>query len=342
MARPPQNPLPVPASTRIDLAEKAWMAVVAGLFLLVVMPGFAQGQVARWLRPAMRSVGGVALFLGVVLLVIAFSQARKRKRAGVDAQSLAEGDSAMVFGHDASDIAPTVFAPAPAAYSHSASANDVPRAMTPGSSPARPVAADSPDWSDTELVQPAWADTEFASPAWADTEVIDNNKRAPAAMVAAAPVSAVQSTEWNAAVLSKLDQQGFTAVVRTMFAQAGFTSEILPGNAAAGTDLRLQSRNSPTARITRCQHMSNKPVGETALRTFFETTSAQQTGNGTFATNSLFTAEAVRFARANGIALLDGGALLRQIAKRTPEQQTALLSLALDQSAGSPNAHGIA
>ncbi len=350
------------------------MAVVAGLLLLVVMPGFAQGEMARWMRPAMRSVGGVALLVGIALLLMALAQARKRKGAGIDGQRLAQGDSSMIFGHHPSALEPVASAhdvnrdPVDANESAVAMARGAASAHAPSAHTgsvdlhadkgerrsagnAEPIHR-SGSKSERDLADsPAWADTEFASPAWADTEVLDHNNRAPAptaptapaaATAAAAPVSAAQDTQWDAAVLAKLDQQGFTAVVRAMFAQAGFTSEVLPGNAAAGVDLRLQSRENTTVRITRCKQISNKPVGETALREFFDTTTAQQTSNGTFATSSLFTAEAVRFARANGIALLDSGALLRQIAKRTPEQQAALLSLAQAPSAGSASVHGIA
>jgi hypothetical protein len=364
MARPPRNRSSTAPATRVDLTEKGWMAVVAGLFLLVVMPGFAQGEIARWLRPAMRSVGAVALLVGLVLLLLALSQARKRKRAAVDEQIWARGESGMGFGQHASVATPAVSASSrdvprhPAAEDETAVAVAVAvagaaeaeaeaeaeaastRAMLPNAMPVPATSAGSPGWADTELVHPDWPDTEFAAPAWADTELLDHDNPVAAPVVAAAPADAAQATPWNATVLAQLDQQGFTAVVRAMFAQAGFSSEILPGNPVAGIDLRLQSRDNPAARITRCKHMPSKPVGEAALQNFFLESSAQQSGSCTFVTSSLFTAEAVRFARANGIALLDGGALLRQIAKRSPEQQAALLSLAQDQSTGNANSHG--
>ena len=41
-----------------------------------------------------------------------------------------------------------------------------------------------------------------------------------------------------------------------------------------------------------------------------------------------FTADAAAFAKANGIQLQDGAALLKLIGQRTPEQQAALLAVA--------------
>ena len=46
--------------------------------------------------------------------------------------------------------------------------------------------------------------------------------------------------------------------------------------------------------------------------------------------HSRFTADALAFARANGINAQDGDALLRLIATRTPEQQAALLATAFE------------
>ena len=51
---------------------------------------------------------------------------------------------------------------------------------------------------------------------------------------------------------------------------------------------------------------------------------------GQFATTSTFTPAAITFARDNGINLLDIDGLLALIAKRTVEQQTALLEVALE------------
>ena len=55
-----------------------------------------------------------------------------------------------------------------------------------------------------------------------------------------------------------------------------------------------------------------------------------QLHNGSYVTSSTFTAEAAAFAKANGIQMLDGAALLKLIGQRTPEQQAALLAVAYE------------
>lgn len=365
MASSPQNVPPAGSRTRVDLAEKGWMAVVAGLFLLVVMPGFAQGEMASWMRPTMRAAGAVALLVGIGLLIAGVVRSRWRRRGESDGQSISQGDSALPFAH-----IPPRFSEPPRA---TATAKEVGRRERKATSPkaanvsenaSHPEtrAAEASDWSDTEFLQPAWADTQVLRQSWADTEVMGQDRAAatpgaapapaspgpliapaaPAAPVtpgAASPQAAPEPLEpnavksWSPDVFPLLDQQGFTAAVRAMFAQAGFTSEIGASDATAGVDLRLRSRSTAGASLARCKHQIRKPIGESALREFRASLTAEGFSSGTFATSALFTSEAVRFARTNDIALLDSGALLRQIAKRTPEQQSVLLSLALDPTA---------
>lgn len=51
---------------------------------------------------------------------------------------------------------------------------------------------------------------------------------------------------------------------------------------------------------------------------------------GTYATTSTCTPDAQQFAKANGINALEGAGLLKLMATRTPEQQQALLDVALE------------
>jgi restriction system protein len=51
---------------------------------------------------------------------------------------------------------------------------------------------------------------------------------------------------------------------------------------------------------------------------------------GTYATTSRYTADALEFAKANGINAQDGAGLLKLIAQRTPEQQARLLEVAYE------------
>lgn len=64
------------------------------------------------------------------------------------------------------------------------------------------------------------------------------------------------------------------------------------------------------------------------MREFFGVMASHQIKRGIYATTSTYTADAQQFASTNGINAMDGPALLDLIAKRTPEQQQALLAVA--------------
>ncbi|HMA08230.1 MAG TPA: restriction endonuclease, partial [Ramlibacter sp.] len=82
------------------------------------------------------------------------------------------------------------------------------------------------------------------------------------------------------------------------------------------------------AAVVHCRHWPGKPVGIEELRDFFRVMASRKLHRGTFATSSTFNADALQFARENGISVLDGPRLLAQIASRTPAQQHALLAIA--------------
>ena len=66
------------------------------------------------------------------------------------------------------------------------------------------------------------------------------------------------------------------------------------------------------------------------MREFLGVMTNHKLARGTYATSSTFTPDALAFAQANGINALDGTRLLEQIARRTPEQQAALLAVAFE------------
>lgn len=89
-------------------------------------------------------------------------------------------------------------------------------------------------------------------------------------------------------------------------------------------------------RIVQCKHWLGKPVGVREVREFRGVMASHQLQSGTYVTSSTFTADAIAFAKANGIQLQDGAALLKLIGQRTPEQQAALLAVAYEGDYGRP------
>ena len=310
------------------------MALIAGVFLWLVLPGLVTAPAATALRPAMRAVGGLAVVLGFVLLFIQAVVSLRRQRA--------DPPSAPPSSMRASPSSSSVLPPAAASEATSRVA------MIERPVEEEPLGA---GWQPTTLAEtappplpqrqpgasggllpledafpmPSWADTEIAAPGWAETRMADAPIEQRAMVMPPQPEPA---TAWSAAVFPSIEWRRFEALCEAFFAQAGFTTQSQSHGADGGVDIRVQSRNSPEPRIVRCKHWNKQPVEVDELRSFLGAIAAGKLAQGTYVTSSTFSAEATAFARANNIALLDGATLLRHIGKRTPAQQTALLDAA--------------
>lgn len=137
------------------------------------------------------------------------------------------------------------------------------------------------------------------------------------------------ATKWSPAVFAAIEWRRFEAVCEALFAQAGFATRSQSHGADGGVDIWLHSANAegPVA-VVQCKHWNGKAVTVKEIREFFGVMASHQLKRGTYATTSTYTADAQQFAKDNGINALDGAALLSLIAKRTPEQQQALLDVA--------------
>ena len=148
---------------------------------------------------------------------------------------------------------------------------------------------------------------------------------------AATPRPSPKPDAWGAAVFAAIEWRRFEAVCEALFAQAGFRTESQSHGADGGVDIWLYSANAAgPAAIAQCKHWTRKPVGVKEVREFFGVMASHQLKRGTYATTSSYTDEAMKFAKANGINAMDGAALLKLIATRTPAQQAALLATAFE------------
>ncbi len=148
---------------------------------------------------------------------------------------------------------------------------------------------------------------------------------------AATPRPPSEAGAWSAAMFAAIEWRRFEALCEALFAQAGFKTESQSHGADGGVDIWLYSANAvgPVA-IAQCKHWTRKPVGVKDVREFFGVMASHQLKRGTYATTSSYTADAMQFAKANGINAMDGAALLKLIGTRTPEQQAALLTVAFE------------
>lgn len=155
------------------------------------------------------------------------------------------------------------------------------------------------------------------------------NSRRSRAISADAPAHA--PTQWSAAVFAAIEWRRFEAVVEALFSQAGFDTRSQSHGADGGVDIWLHSRNADgPVSVVQCKHWQGKPVTVKELREFLGVMASHGIKRGTYATTSRYTADALAFAKANGINAQDGNGLLSLIGQRTPEQQAQLLAVAYE------------
>ncbi len=161
---------------------------------------------------------------------------------------------------------------------------------------------------------------------------------APSAPTPHAPPATGQAPErptaWGLDVFRVIEWRRFEALVEALFAQAGFITRSQTHGADGGVDIWLHSKNQPDGTpvsIVQCKHWRDtKPVGVDKIRELRGVMAAHNVRRGQFACTARYTDAAREFARDNQINLLDGESLLALIAKRSPEQQQALLDVALE------------
>jgi len=144
-------------------------------------------------------------------------------------------------------------------------------------------------------------------------------------------VPPARPTGWSPQVLEVIEWRRFEALVEAMYRQAGFETSSQPYGADGGVDVELWTPG-PGARVlglVQCKHY-REPIGVDKVRELRGVMAARQVARGQFVASGGFTAPAERFARDNGIHLLDGPALLAWIGQRPPQQQRELLDVATD------------
>ena len=143
--------------------------------------------------------------------------------------------------------------------------------------------------------------------------------------------SPTPASAWSPAVFAAIEWRRFEAVCEALFAQAGYTTRTQSHGADGGVDIWLYTADTdkPVA-VVQCKHWQGKPVGVKEIREFFGVMASHKLQRGIYTTTSIYTEDARQFATANGIAAMDGAALLTMIAKCTPEQQQALLAVAYE------------
>lgn len=135
---------------------------------------------------------------------------------------------------------------------------------------------------------------------------------------------------WSAAVFDHIEWRRFEAVCEALFAQSGMRSESQSHGADGGVDIWLYSQHSDKPVIVQCKHWKRRVVGVKEVREFYGVLKSHDLTYGTFATSSTFSSDALEFAKSNRINAQDREELLRLMARRSAEQQQALLDAAYE------------
>ncbi len=139
---------------------------------------------------------------------------------------------------------------------------------------------------------------------------------------------------WTAEIFDYITPHQFDAMCEALFAQSGLEIRAQSHGAAGGVTLWLHSRNAQQGKdspvsVAVCRLWPGQTLLVRDVQPLLTLMTARGLKRTTYATGSSFTENASEFAKNNGINALDRFGLLKLIATRTPEQQQALLVIAL-------------
>ena len=145
-------------------------------------------------------------------------------------------------------------------------------------------------------------------------------------------VTRIRPQAWGPPVFEAIEWRRFEAVVERLFQQAGFDTRSQSHGADESVDVWLHSRSLPgeAVSLVQCKHWQGRRVGVDKIRELRGVMAARNVKRGQFVATGGFTPEATAFARENGVNLLDVDGLLGLIARRTPDEQSELLAVALE------------
>jgi restriction system protein len=144
----------------------------------------------------------------------------------------------------------------------------------------------------------------------------------------ATPSAKVDATRWNAELLDVLEWKRFEEVCAGLFERLGFSTKSATCGADGGIDIHLyRSPSDQPIAIVQCKAWTGK-VGVKVIRELRGVMTSERMPKGIIVTTRNYSDDAMAFAKANQIYLMNGDAVLKAILKLTEEQQASLLQLA--------------
>lgn len=148
---------------------------------------------------------------------------------------------------------------------------------------------------------------------------------------------AVKPASWSLELLQSLDWKRFEDVVAAYFREKGFRCETIAFGPDGGVDGRLYfgDLEQPVG-IVQCKAWARQ-VGVAPVRELLGVMAHEKVKRGYFATTGTFSDDAIRFAAANPMMLIDGNDFLTAIAKMDDDRREKLLALSTEGDYTTPS-----
>lgn len=134
---------------------------------------------------------------------------------------------------------------------------------------------------------------------------------------------------WSIDLLQQIEWKLFEDVSAAYYNEKGIRAELTKLGADGGIDIKLFQDDSgrPTS-LVQCKAWNTKLVGVKAVREFLGVMSSEKIAHGVFMASGAYSPDAIEFANANGITLIDGKMFLEMIQRLPADAQQRLLDLA--------------
>lgn len=134
---------------------------------------------------------------------------------------------------------------------------------------------------------------------------------------------------WSIDLLQKIEWKLFEDVSAAYYNEKGIRAELTKLGADGGIDIKLFQDDSgqPTS-LVQCKAWNTKLVGVKAVREFLGVMSSEKIAHGVFMASGAYSSDAIEFADANGITLIDGEMFLAMMLRLPADAQQRLLDLA--------------
>ena len=144
-------------------------------------------------------------------------------------------------------------------------------------------------------------------------------------------------SQWTFEALKALEWKRVELLCAKYYEAIGFKCETIRCGADGGIDVKLFriDPNKPIA-IIQCKAWNSSQVGVAPVRELLGVMTSEKVARGIFLTTSTYTKDAIAFAEANPIQLLDGPGFLKKLQDLPEAAQAALLKFAFDGDYSTP------